>query len=221
MIVAEQKPLDEILEWLKNDSKILLVGCRTCVTVCAAGGEKEVENMASLLKLAGQKRGKPIEVTKLMLERQCDQEFVEDVLETARQHDKVLSLGCGAGVQLMAEMIGNVQVLPALNTLFIGAVETKGTWVERCQACGDCKLHLTGGICPVARCTKSMMNGPCGGSVDGHCEIDPSVPCGWQRIVERLEELGCLDQYEEILPMADWSHARSGGPRKVDRDDLK
>ncbi|MBW1873426.1 MAG: methylenetetrahydrofolate reductase C-terminal domain-containing protein, partial [Deltaproteobacteria bacterium] len=197
MIVAEQKPLDEILEWLKNDSKILLVGCRTCVTVCAAGGEKEVDSLASLLKLAGQKRGKPIEVTKLMIERQCDPEFVGDMLEAAREHDKVLSLACGAGVQLVAEMVGNVQVLPALNTLFIGAAESKGIWVERCQACGECKLHLTGGICPVARCSKSLMNGPCGGSMDGHCEIDPNVPCGWQRIVERLEELGCLEQYEE------------------------
>jgi hypothetical protein len=111
-------------------------------------------------------------------------------------------------------------VVPALDTLFIGVTEEAGTWTERCQACGDCKLGQTGGICPVARCSKSLMNGPCGGSNHGNCEISDGVPCGWQLIVDRLEQLGQLDQYEEILEAPDWSTGRDGGPRKVHREDL-
>ncbi|HUU02966.1 MAG TPA: methylenetetrahydrofolate reductase C-terminal domain-containing protein [Myxococcota bacterium] len=221
MIVAEQKPLKEILSNIEGFEKILLVGCHGCVTVCSAGGEKEVDLLAGLLRLAGRKRGKQLQVTKMTLERQCDPEYVDELREHIEQHDVVLSMACGAGVQLVAERVGGIAVLPALNTVFIGAAEEKGTWGERCQACGDCKLHLTGGICPVTRCSKSLMNGPCGGSSDGHCEIDPEVPCGWQLIVDRLEALGQLDLYERILPIPDWSSSRDGGPRKVVREDLK
>jgi len=221
MIVAEQKPLEEILSNIEGFKKILLVGCHGCVTVCSAGGEKEVDLLAGLLRLAARKRGKELQVTKMTLERQCDPEYVDELREHIERHDAVLSMACGAGVQLVAERVGGIAVLPALNTVFIGAAEEKGTWGERCQACGDCKLHLTCGICPVTRCSKSLMNGPCGGSSDGHCEIDPEVPCGWQLIVDRLEALGQLDQYERILPMPDWSCSRDGGPRKVVREDLK
>jgi hypothetical protein len=191
------------------------------VTVCSAGGEKEVGMLASLLELARRKQGRPLEVVGMTLERQCDPEYVDELKDHIPKQGAILSLACGAGVQLVAERAGNIEVFPALNTVFIGAAEEKGTWAERCHACGDCKLHLTAGICPVARCSKSLMNGPCGGSSDGSCEIDTKIPCGWQLIVERLEALGGLDRYEEILPMPDWSCARDGGPRKVSREDLK
>jgi len=221
MIVAEPKPIDEILRWLEGRKKVLLAGCQGCVTVCSAGGQKEVDTLASVLRLARKQQGEPIEITQVNLERQCDPEYVDELAESARGHDAVLSLACGAGVQMVAERMGGIEVLPGVDTVFIGAAEDKGVWAERCQACGDCKLQLTGGICPVTRCSKSLMNGPCGGSVDGSCEIDPGIPCGWQMIVERLEALGCLDRYEEILPMPDWSKSRDGGPRKLVREDLK
>jgi len=221
MIVAELKPVEEILAGLTKCNKILLVGCRGCVTVCSSGGEKEVGILGALLQLAREKRDQPLQVDELTLERQCDPEYVEVLIGKAKEYDAVLSMACGAGVQFVAEHLHKTEVLPALNTVFIGAAETKGTWGERCQACGDCKLQLTGGICPVARCSKSIMNGPCGGSTDGKCEIDPDVPCGWQLIVDRLDALGRLDDYEELIPPADWSASRDGGPRKIVRDDLK
>ncbi len=221
MIVAQPKPIDEILRWLEGRKKVLLAGCQGCVTVCSAGGQKEIDTLASVLRLARNQQGEPIEITQVNLERQCDPEYVDELAEPARGHDAILSLACGAGVQMVAERLGAVEVLPGVDTVFIGAAEDKGVWAERCQACGDCKLQLTGGICPVSRCSKSLMNGPCGGSVDGSCEIDPEITCGWQMIVDRLEALGCLDRYEEILPMPDWSKSRDGGPRKLVREDLK
>jgi len=221
MIVAERKPIEDILSYLEGSQRILLVGCHGCVTVCCAGGQKEVDLLASMIQLSRKKRHQPCKITKITLERQCDPEFLTDLMAMAKEHDVVLSLACGAGVQLIAEKIGSLKVYPAVNTNFIGAIQEKGIWGERCQACGDCKLHLTGGICPVSRCSKSLMNGPCGGSRDGFCEIDPQTPCGWQLIIDRLEATGCLDQYEVILEPADWSRSRDGGPRKLVREDLR
>ena len=221
MILAELKPIEDILSYLDKVHRVLLVGCHGCVTVCSVGGQKEVDLLADILELARKRKGQPIEIGKMTLERQCDPEFLTDMLEQAKEYDVIVSMACGAGVQLVAEKAGTIKVFPALNTTFIGVNEEKGRWGERCQACGDCKLSLTGGICPVTRCSKSLLNGPCGGSRNGFCEIDPTTPCGWQLIIDRLEATGCLDDYETILEPADWSKSRDGGPRKLIRDDLK
>lgn len=221
MIVGEQKPIEEILSYVDGCERILLAGCHGCVTVCCAGGQKEVEVLASLIELARKKRKQPVQITQMVQERQCDIEFLEELLEKAKDHDVILSMACGAGVQLVAENAGSKRVFPAINTNFIGAIHEKGVWGERCQTCGDCKLYLTGGICPITRCAKSLLNGPCGGSRDGFCEVDPEMQCGWQLIIDRLEATGCLDQYEAILEPADWSKSRDGGQRKLIREDLK
>ncbi|NOZ86440.1 MAG: hypothetical protein GXP49_09235 [Deltaproteobacteria bacterium] len=219
MIVAEQKPIQAILATLQGADSVLLAGCRGCVTVCGAGGEKEVRVLASLLKSARNEQGRPIRVDTAVVERQCEPEFVDELPYSRDDHDAVLSMACGAGVQLVAERLQDAIVLPALDTTFIGVSEGKGTWVERCKACGDCKLHLTAGICPVTRCSKGLLNGPCGGSSNGACEVDPSIPCAWQLIVDRLERLGMLDRYEEIIMPADWSEY--GKPSSMDRGDIK
>jgi hypothetical protein len=174
-----------------------------------------------MIELGRKKRRQPCKITKITLERQCDVEFLEELFAKAKDNDVILSMACGAGVQLVAENAGSMKVFPAINTNFIGAIYEKGVWGERCQTCGDCKLAMTGGICPIARCSKSLMNGPCGGSKDGKCEINPETKCGWQLIVDRLEATGCLDQYETILEPADWSKSRDGGPRNLVREDLK
>jgi hypothetical protein len=221
MIVGEQKPIQDILSYVDGCERILLAGCHGCVTVCCAGGQKEVDVLASLIEIGRRKRNQPCEITKITLERQCDVEFLDDLFAKAKDCDVILSMACGAGVQLVAEKAGSMKVFPAIDTNFIGAIQEKGVWGERCQTCGDCKLALTGGICPVTRCSKSLMNGPCGGSRNGFCEVDPQTPCGWQMIVDRLEATGALDQYEIILEPADWSKSRDGGPRKLVREDLK
>ncbi len=221
MIIAEQKPFAEIEKRLEPYSKVLILGCKGCVTVCSAGGAKEVGILAAALKLARAEAGRPIDVRELTVERQCDPEYLEPVAAKAGDAEVILSMACGAGVQFTAERLVKLPVLPAVNTVFIGVAEKAGTYVERCQACGECKLALTGGICPVARCSKSILNGPCGGSTGGKCEISPDVPCGWQLIIDKLEAIGRLELYDEILDEADWSTSRDGGPRKIVREELE
>ena len=221
MIVAERKPLEDIKSMVAGYKKILVLGCGTCVTVCLAGGEKEVGILSSALRMAFRKDSHDPEISEATPERQCEKEFVEELREQVEQVDAVLSMGCGAGVQTLVEVFPEKPVYPALNTKFLGIPEEQGIWSERCAACGDCVLDKTGGICPIARCSKSLLNGPCGGSKDGKCEIDPEVDCGWQLIYDRLKTLGQLDNLEEILPVKDWSANRDGGPRKIIREDVR
>jgi ferredoxin len=221
MIVAERKPIDEIIGFMRDCKKILLAGCNECVTVCYAGGKKEVEILASALKMAFMKEGKDLDVKEVTLERQCDHEYLEEIRNIIDQYDAVISLACGVGVQFMAEKYLSTPVFPGVNTCFMGVTEESGLWTERCQGCGQCILAITGGICPVSRCAKRLFNGPCGGSTKGHCEIDSDLVCGWQLIIDRLKELGRMEDYEKMIPIKDWSTERAGGPRKVVREDLR
>jgi ferredoxin len=221
MIIGEGKPIKEILAMIEPYRKIIVAGCRGCVTVCSAGGEKEVGILASALSMARQNEGKPVEIREVTLERQCDPEYLEQIRGFAEDYEAILSIACGAGVQFMAEKYRKVHVLPGINTNFIGVTLEQGVWSERCQSCGDCKLHLTGGICPIARCAKSLLNGPCGGSSGGKCEVNPETDCGWQLIYDVLKEQGRLHLLEIILPAGDWTTSRDGGPRRITREDLK
>jgi len=221
MIVAEQKPLDAIKKMLEGCGKVLAVGCGTCVTVCFAGGKKEVAVLASSLRMATRLDGAPLQVEETMVQRQCEAEYIKPLAEQAKDYDAILSLGCGVGVQSLAETFPDKPVFPALNTKFMGGPTEMGVWEERCQGCGNCLLGVTGGICPISRCAKQLMNGPCGGAQDGHCEVDASIPCAWQLIWERMIRLGLMDNLMEIEPIKDWSTSRDGGLRRVVREDLR
>lgn len=220
MIVGKQKPLDEVWEIIKDYNKVLVFGCNTCVAVCHEGGNKEAEIMASMLRMKAKQEGSNIEIKDSGIERQCEHEYFEQARQDIEQADAVLSLACGAGVQFLGEKFPNKPVLPGLNTTFIGVVDEPGVFSERCLMCGDCILHLTGGVCPIARCSKSLLNGPCGGSENGKCEINPDVPCGWQLIYDRLKEQGRLELLDEVIPAKNWVSSRDGGPRKQVREDI-
>jgi len=195
MIIAERKPIEEIRNMLSGYKKILVVGCQTCVTICWAGGEKEVGILSSQLKLASSEEGNELSIVEATVERQCEKEMViEELGDKVTEVEAILSMGCGAGVQTIAEIFEKKPVFPALNTTFIGMPEGEGVWVEKCGACGDCMLYWTGGICPVVRCAKGLLNGPCGGTRrGGKCEIDPEKDCAWVLIYQRLEKQGRLD----------------------------
>jgi ferredoxin len=220
MIVGEQKPLDEIWEMVRGHQKVLVFGCNTCVAVCHQGGNKEAEILASLLRMRATQEGVDMEIVNGGIERQCEHEFFDSAERQIEETEAVLSTACGIGVQFMAEKYAK-PIYPGLNTTFLGAVEELGVYTERCQACGHCVLGQTGGICPIARCAKRVMNGPCGGSTQGKCEISKDVDCAWQLIVDRLALLNRMADYETLAPIKDWSKDRAGGPRKLVREDLK
>ncbi len=221
MIIAEQKPLQEIKDLVSNCKKVLVLGCGTCVTVCFAGGEKEVSVLASALRMATKVDGLEIEFLEATVQRQCEYEYNETIADLLPKVDAVISIACGIGVQTMNEQFAETQTLPGLNTSFLGMPTEQGVWEERCQACGNCVLATTGGIGPIARCSKGLLNGPCGGSQDGVCEIDPDLPCAWQLIYERMTALDKVDLLLELNEMKDWRTSRDGGPRKIVREDLQ
>jgi len=222
MIVAERKLFDDLYAKASSHKKVLLLGCGTCVTVCMAGGEKEVDILESQLKLAARERGDDFEITTHTIVRQCDDEFFDE--ETSRKiaaADAVISLACGVGIQFCSEKYSEKRVYAGVNTVFYGATVEQGVWEERCAGCGECIVDKFAGICPVARCSKSLMNGPCGGTTDGKCEVSNETDCAWALIVKRKKELGTLEELSEITPMRDWSSARHGGPRRIVHESLK
>lgn len=200
MIVAERKSFQEIRKMLGDANKILVVGCGTCVAVCMAGGEKEVEILGSQLRLEAQREGKNHEVTEVTVERQCDKEYLEPLAKKVAEADIVISLACGAGVQFLAEMYDTKVVVPGVNTKFIGVAEREGVWSQRCMACCDCVLADTGGICPITICPKGILNGPCGGTNEGKCEVDKDKDCAWTLIYNRLEKTGRLENIKQLFP---------------------
>jgi len=221
MIVADRKPIEEIIGEIKDKKNILILGCNECVTVCEAGGKKEVGVLASALRMNFLKQGQEVKIDENTLQRQCDHEYLEEIRDVIDQYDAVVSLACGVGVQFMAEKYFDLPIYPGVNTCFMGATEERGVWTERCQGCGQCILARTGGLCPVSRCAKRLFNGPCGGSSQGKCEVGKETDCIWQLIVEQLKVLGRMDDYENISPIKDWSTDRAGGPRKVVREDVQ
>jgi len=220
LIVAEQKPIDEIIESLRGFQKIVVASCGSCVTVCMAGGEKEALAVRGMLEADAKSRGEERSVSVVNLKRQCDDEFIDDLEAELLDGDVILSMACGVGVQFLAGRYADKIVLPGLNTQFYGAAKELGYWTELCAGCGNCLLEKTGGICPIARCSKSILNGPCGGSQDGKCEIDSEIDCAWQLIFDRLSVLGQLDRLVEINEPRDWRTSRDGGPRSLRKDDV-
>ena len=220
MIVADRKPIDELLDMIKDCNKILILGCKGCVTVCNVGGSKEVGILASTIKIARKKDGRPLEVDEMTLERQCDPEYIDQVKDIVDDFDAVISMACGVGPQFLSESYPTQRFFPALNTTFFGGAVEHGIWAERCAGCGTCVIHYFDGVCPIARCSKSLLNGPCGGSADGKCEISKEVDCIWDMIVRKKMEKGHLEDLTEVKPAKDWRTARDGGPRKSVREEL-
>ncbi|MBT9167635.1 MAG: hypothetical protein DDT19_00973 [Syntrophomonadaceae bacterium] len=221
MIVAERKPLTEIIKAVAPFAKVLVLGCGECVTVCMAGGDKETKETAAAMAIARKKTGQELVVKTLTVERQCEFEYLESARKLVEEADVVVSLACGVGIQTMNIHYAEVQTLPGVNTTFMGLPLQQGVWVENCLGCGNCVLEETVGICPIARCSKSMLNGPCGGSQAGLCEVSKETECGWHLIVERMIKFDKLSALSEVKPPKDWATSHSGGPRKMVREDVK
>jgi hypothetical protein len=200
MIITQQKNFEEVQEMLKPFDKIFIIGCGTCSTICLTGGEDQVKEMAEKLK------AKKIMGT-VVVESPCDARILKrdtrKLTKGIEDADVILCMCCGVGVQDIAEHTNKICV-PCLDTKFLGKTERIGIFYERCRACGECILFETGGICPIVRCPKSMLNGPCGGVVDGKCEVgDYKRDCAWVLIYDRLKDLKMLDIFKKYKPPRD------------------
>jgi len=213
MIIATQKDLAEIKRMVAPYKKVLIVGCGMCMTFCSAGGPDEVARLAE--NLATDREGLTVE--KGMIPRQCSDKFIDRLEEKIRDYEAVLSMACGNGVQAVARRFPDKRVLPALNTQFIGIEQEPGVWAEMCMACGDCILGRTAGVCPVTRCAKGLLNGPCGGSQEGKCEVSKDRPCAWQEIYHGLKRLGLLDYLRGETQIKGWAVH----PGRIIREELK
>jgi len=210
MLISEQKPLEEILSYLERDKNIFLIGCKGCAEGWGSGGEKQVAEMKSTL----QEKGKTV-IGSVVVDMLCDSALTKLKLRAYKKEiaaaDSILVLTDGAGVQTVAEVVNKV-VHPGCNTLSSGGAHAEWKEAERCLECGDCMLEFTGGLCPIARCSKHLLNGPCGGSQGGKCEVDPDIPCVWQQIIDRLAKLGQLDKLERLVTPKNWSVSLISGP---------
>ncbi|MFC1874400.1 methylenetetrahydrofolate reductase C-terminal domain-containing protein [Chloroflexota bacterium] len=215
--ITAQKPAEEILKYLEKCQRVHIIGCGTCATLCHTGGKAEAMEMKEILEADGKK------ITGWMVIPTACDELTRDALraeaESVDAADCILALTCAIGVQTIALHLKETKpVYPGLNTMFLGTEDKPGHFIEVCMQCGSCVLGRTAAICPLVRCAKSLFNGPCGGSAEGKCEISQDVPCGWQLIYDRLEEMGRIDEMEELEPLKDWSASASGGPRAADVD---
>jgi hypothetical protein len=184
------------------------------------GGAKEVGILTSILKIARKKEGSPLSIDERTLERQCDPEYNETVKDIINDYDAVISMACGVGPQFLSEMYPGARIFPAVNTTSFGGSVRHGVWAERCAGCGTCIIHYFDGMCPVARCSKSLLNGPCGGSSKGKCEVSDEIDCVWDMIVRKKMEQGRLSDLMILKAPKSWQIARDGGPRTSIREDI-
>jgi len=215
LIVGELKPLAAITANLKS-SRVYILGCGGCVTVCQTGGEQAASELSLLLR----QQDKTIDCQFGSIPRQCEQEFLELLASEIKSFDTVISLACGVGVQALAQAYPEAKVIPGLNTLFMGMPIVPGQFAERCLGCGNCALDQTAGICPITRCAKSLLNGPCGGSQGGKCEIGGGRECAWQLIHDRLASRGEAYSLQELWLPRDWRSSHHGGPRQMVRAEV-
>ncbi|MFH2063593.1 MAG: methylenetetrahydrofolate reductase C-terminal domain-containing protein [Pseudomonadota bacterium] len=206
MVKAKRKPINQIMDLIQPYHKVLNIGCGGCVSVCLAGGQKEVIALNTELLVTLKLKGLKNRIDAYTVERQCNERFLEELDDRISGYDGILSMACGAGVQLLAERYPDKPVFPAVNTMAIGIDREIGMYEERCRACGECVIGFTGGICPVARCAKGLFNGPCGGVRGDRCEANEDVVCAWVDIYHRLKRQNRLDSILEFQKAMSWQN---------------
>ncbi|MEL4306106.1 methylenetetrahydrofolate reductase C-terminal domain-containing protein [Methanococcoides sp. LMO-2] len=200
MIISSSKPFSEILDMLSDKESIFIVGCSVCAAKQHVGGEPEVDEMKSNLKDAGINVIGGVVAKAACSVRSC--EALEELAPEIKDADAVLVMACGSGTSNIARFV-DVDVYPANNTESLGAMAGDRIIHHLCAMCGQCTIAEFGGVCPTAQCPKELLNGPCGGSMDGKCEVDPEKDCAWELIYERLERIGRLDLLDEVRDAKD------------------
>jgi len=219
VVITTKKPVEEVLNTLRenNVKNLVVISCGVCAALCQTGGTEGLKEWTEILEKEG------IEIlSSAVVEDVCDNRVMAKdfrKLGPSVEHaDAILTLSCGLGVQSIVKVLDkkhpNKKVFVTNNTEFMGMTERIGRFYMRCLGCGDCLLNETGGICPITTCAKALMNGPCGGMVDGKCEVgNYERDCGWVLIYNRLKAIGRLDLFSKLREARDWSE--SGHQREV------
>jgi ferredoxin len=208
--ITRQKTMDEIQQSLQGLDRVFITGCGTCTTMTKTGGIDQVVEMKEKL----QELGKRI-TGWTVIPTACDdmtEAAIKENEQYIRSADAILTMSCALGVHRLSLNTGK-PVIPAVDTLFIGVEETPGYFREACAQCGQCLLGETAGICPITACHKGLVNGPCGGTRDGKCEVDKERDCAWTLIYNRLKEQGRLDLMKRYQPPR--NHHIAPRPRAV------
>ncbi|MFC2002146.1 methylenetetrahydrofolate reductase C-terminal domain-containing protein [Chloroflexota bacterium] len=195
--ITRQKPFEEIKEQLAGFDRPFIVGCGTCTTMTKTGGIDQVLEMKERL----QELDKRVSGW-TVIPTACDEMTEVAMKENSaalQSASCILAMTCALGVHRMSSYIGH-PVIPALDTLFIAVEDTPGYFREVCDQCGQCILGETAGICPITMCHKGLVNGPCGGTNNGKCEVDKEKDCAWTLIYQRLKEQDRLDLMRKYYP---------------------
>jgi len=216
MIITKKKDFNELTQ-LINKKPVFIIGCSECATLCNTGGEKEVREMKEKLEKEN------INVTGwVILDPAChlnnDKRILKKYKENISKSEKILVLACGNGSQTVSEIIQDADVIPGTDTLFLGEIKRLGEFEKRCEMCGECIQDLFAGICPVSRCPKVILNGPCGGASNGKCEINKEMDCVWILIINQLKKKGKMDLLKKIQKPKNWS--KSEEYRRASKNDL-
>lgn len=202
MIISKKKPFQD-LQTLMPLGSIYILGCSECATLCKTGGKDEVEQMKQQLESAGY----TINGT-FVLDPACHKKnsrhLLRSELAIIQGSDHILVLACGDGLQVVASLFPDNHVVSGTDTLFLGAEDKRYVFGRRCDLCGTCIAESFNGICPIGRCPKHMLNGPCGGAMDGHCELSHDYPCVWLEIIEKADKINQRDTIRSIQPPHNW-----------------
>jgi len=207
MIITKKRDFKKLMENLKNYKSFFLIGCSECASLCGTGGDPELASMKEALEAEGKtitgtllpKTGCQTLGTKIELKKDK---------EACAAADAIIVMSCGAGTQSAVEIFPEKPVFPANDSLFLGNMTRFQMFDERCSLCGECVLDMTGGICPVTACPKGLLNGPCGGTDNGKCEVSPDIECAWVRIYDRMNKTDQLEDFKKVLEPKDWSAGR-------------
>ena len=207
---------------IKNHDRVLLVGCGTCVTVCLAGGEREVGILGSALRMSLRLAGRgDVVVDECTIERQCEDAFIDVLAPRVAEYDAICSLGCGAGVQALAERFPKMPVYPGpehavhRHPRIAGRVDGE---MRRLRQLPAGRVRRASARSPAA--PSACSNGPCGGSRDGKCEVNPEPRLRLAIDLRPGRGAGHRSTASTtIVPPHDWSTGLDGGPRKVVRED--
>ena len=209
MIISMQKPIEEILQSLEGEDTVYIVGCGECATMTQTGGEQEVADMKARLEEAG-KTVVATDVAHSACHELDMKRIFRQSKEAAASADAFLVLSCGAGVQSVREGTSK-HVMPGANSLFVGNVKRQMVFEEKCSLCGECVIDEYGAICPVTRCAKGILNGPCGGTNNGKCEVDSDKDCAWVLIYNQMKSEDKLDKFMTIHGPKRWNAVERPG----------